>query len=157
MLVKIDKIKTNPKNPRLIKDEKYEQLKKSIKEFPQMLKLREIIVDENMVILGGNMRYKACKELGIKEVEIKIAENLTEEQKKEFIVKDNVGYGEWNWDMIANEWDADQVTGWGLDLLVSTEQDIDFDNIKSTEDRKKEFKEQLVTCPHCEGKFNIQV
>jgi hypothetical protein len=112
--VKINSIKTNPKNPRLIKDDKFKKLVKSIKEFPQMLELRPIVVDENNIILGGNMRYKACIEAGLKEIFILKAEDLTEQQKNEFIVKDNVGFGEWDWDILANEWDTDKLQDWGL-------------------------------------------
>lgn len=114
--VKISEVKNNPKNPRLIKDDKFRKLVKSIQEFPQMLELRPIVVDENNIVLGGNMRLKACKEAGLKEVYIVKADNLTEQQKDEFIVKDNVGFGEWDWDMLANEWDVDQLTEWGLDV-----------------------------------------
>ena len=116
--VKINAIKTNPKNPRLIKDDKFKKLVKSIQEFPQMLELRPIVVDENNIILGGNMRYKACIEAGLKEVYILKAEDLTEQQKDEFIVKDNVGFGEWDWNILANEWDTEKLTDWGLDLPV---------------------------------------
>ena len=116
--VKISEVKTNPKNPRLIKDDKFRKLVKSIEEFPQMLELRPIVVDENNIVLGGNMRLKACKEAGLKEVFIVRAENLTELQKDEFIVKDNVGFGEWDWDMLANEWDTEKLDEWGLDLPV---------------------------------------
>jgi hypothetical protein len=118
MLVDISKVKGNTNNPRIIKDDKFKKLVKSIKEFPEMLELRPIVVDENMIVLGGNMRLKACIEAGLKEVHITIADNLTEEQKKEFIVKDNVGFGEWDWDMIANEWDTDLLEDWGLDLPI---------------------------------------
>jgi ParB-like chromosome segregation protein Spo0J len=114
--VKISAIKSNPNNPRLIKDDKFHKLVKSIKEFPQMLELRPIVVNDEMVILGGNMRHKACIEAGLKEVTIVKAKDLTEEQQKEFIIKDNVGFGEWDWDILANEWDADELTEWGLDV-----------------------------------------
>jgi hypothetical protein len=116
--VKINSIKTNPKNPRLIKDDKFKKLVNSIKEFPQMLELRPIVVDENNIILGGNMRHKACIEAGLKEVYIVQAKDLTEQQKDEFIVKDNVGFGEWDWNILANEWDTDKLTDWGLSLPV---------------------------------------
>ena len=116
--VKLSEIKPNPKNPRLIKDEKFKKLVQSIKDFPQMLELRPIVVDENNVILGGNMRFKALKEAGYKEVSIVKANDLTEEQKDEFIVKDNVGFGEWDWDSLANEWDVEKLDEWGLDLPV---------------------------------------
>lgn len=116
--VKLSEIKPNPNNPRLIKDEKFKKLVKSIKDFPQMLELRPIVVDENNIILGGNMRYKALKEAGYSEVSIVRANDLTSEQKDEFIVKDNVGFGEWDWDTLANEWQVDKLEEWGLDLPI---------------------------------------
>ena len=128
--VKINAIKTNPKNPRLIKDDKFKKLVKSIKEFPQMLELRPIVVDENNIILGGNMRYKACIEAGLKEIYILKAEDLTEQQKDEFIVKDNVGFGEWDWDVLANEWDTDKLQDWGLDLPL----DVSVQELEAEED-----------------------
>ena len=117
--VKIGEVKTNPNNPRIIKDDKFKKLVKSIKEFPQMLELRPIVVNAEMIVLGGNMRLKACKEAGLKEVPIIMADELTEEQQKEFIVKDNVGFGEWDWDILANEWEALQLDEWGLDLPIN--------------------------------------
>lgn len=115
-IVKIEKVLPNPSNPRIIKDDKFKKLVKSIQEFPQMLELRPIVVDANMVVLGGNMRLKACKAAGLKEVPIVIADNLTEEQQAEFIIKDNVGFGEWDWELLANQWDADSLVEWGLDV-----------------------------------------
>jgi len=106
----------NPTNPRIIKDDKFKKLVKSIQEFPQMLELRPIVVDSNMVVLGGNMRLKACIASGLKEVPIIVADQLTDEQKGEFIIKDNVGFGEWDWDLLANEWDVEALTDWGLDV-----------------------------------------
>ena len=114
--VPINTVKANPNNPRIIKDDKFAKLVKSINEFPQMLNLRPIVVNDDMVVLGGNMRLKACKEAGLKEIPIIKASELTEQQQKEFIVKDNVGYGEWDWDDLANNWDADELTEWGLDI-----------------------------------------
>lgn len=114
--VHISKIIPNKDNPRIIKDVKFEKLVKSIKEFPDMLEKRPIVVDENMIVLGGNMRLKACQAAGLTEIWIDIAEGWTEEQKKEFIVKDNVGFGEWDWDILANEWDVKQLDDWGMDL-----------------------------------------
>ena len=114
--VPINTVKTNPNNPRIIKDDKFAKLVKSINEFPQMLNLRPIVVNDDMVVLGGNMRLKACKEAGLKEIPIIKASELTEQQQKEFIVKDNVGYGEWDWDDLANNWDVDELTEWGLDI-----------------------------------------
>jgi hypothetical protein len=114
--VKISEIKNNTNNPRIIKDDKFKKLVKSIKEFPQMLEKRPIVVDETMMVLGGNMRLKACLEAGLKEVWIDVAEGWTEDQKKEFIIKDNVGFGEWDWDTLANEWDIEMLEDWGLDV-----------------------------------------
>lgn len=141
MLVDISKVKGNTNNPRIIKDDKFKKLVKSIKDFPEMLELRPIVVDEDMIVLGGNMRLKACIEAGLKEVHITVADNLTEEQKKEFIVKDNVGFGEWDWDMIANEWDTNKLRDWGLDLILTDDDleemknpnNIDTENIFATE------------------------
>lgn len=119
--VKISEVKVNPNNPRIIKDDKFSKLVTSIKEFPEMLDIRPIVVNSDMVILGGNMRYKACKEAGLKEIPIIIADNLTEEQQKEFLIKDNVSGGEWDWDILANEWDSEQLEEWGLDLPKNKE------------------------------------
>ncbi len=114
--VKIQEVKLNPNNPRLIKDDKFAKLVKSIQELPQMLEIRPIVVNADMVVLGGNMRLKACKEAGLKEVPIIIADNLTEEQQREFLIKDNVSGGEWDFEMLANEWDVEQLEDWGLDI-----------------------------------------
>lgn len=113
---KISEVKANPNNPRIIKDDKFKKLVQSIKDFPEMLNLRPIVVNADMVVLGGNMRLKACKEAGLKEVPIIKAEDLTEDQQREFIIKDNVGFGEWDWDEIANNWDAEQLEDWGLNV-----------------------------------------
>jgi hypothetical protein len=115
-LVKLSEIKPNTSNPRTIKDVKFKQLVQSIKDFPEMLQLRPIVVDEEMVILGGNMRFAACKDAGLSEVYIIKATALTEQQKQEFIIKDNVGFGEWDWDILANEWNTDDLLNWGLEL-----------------------------------------
>lgn len=112
----INEIKPNPNNPRIIKDNKFKQLVKSIQDFPQMLELRPIVIDENNMVLGGNMRLKACIEAGLKDVPVKQAKDLTEEQKKEFMVKDNIGFGEWDWDLLANEFDTEEIGEWGLDI-----------------------------------------
>jgi DNA modification methylase len=115
-LIKLNKIKFNSNNPRTIKDVKFKKLVNSIKEFPEMLEKRPIVVDENLMVLGGNMRTKACKEAGLKEVWVDVVDNWSDEQKKEFIIKDNSGFGEWDWDVLANEWDVDKLNDWGLDL-----------------------------------------
>jgi len=116
-LINIQEVIPNENNPRFIKDYKFKKLVKSIKEFPQMLKLRPIVVNSDMVVLGGNMRLKACKEAGLKEVYILVANELTKEQEREFIVKDNVGFGEWDWDLLANDWNSQQVSDWGLTVV----------------------------------------
>ena len=115
-LTKISAIKANPNNPRIIKDDKFAKLVTSIKEFPKMLELRPIVVNDDMIVLGGNMRLKACKEAGLKEVPVIKASELTEAEQREFIIKDNVGFGEWDMEMLANEWNAEELADWGLDL-----------------------------------------
>lgn len=116
LTVPINEVKSNPNNPRIIKDDKFKKLVASIKELPQMLELRPIVVNEDMIVLGGNMRLKACKEAGLKEIPIIKASELNEEQQRAFIIKDNVGFGEWDWDALANEWDTEQLEEWGLDI-----------------------------------------
>jgi len=137
-LKKIADIKLNPNNPRLIKDEKFKKLVQSIKDFPEMLDIRPIVVNKDMIILGGNMRYRACKEAGIKEIPV-IITDLSEEKQREFLIKDNTSGGEWDWDMLANEWDTDELDAWGLDLPVfdikdegTTEMEDLSDKIKSS-------------------------
>ena len=115
-VVELKKILSNPNNPRIIKDDKYRKLLRSIQEFPKMLWARPIVVDDNYMVLGGNMRLKACKEAGLKEVPVQIALNWTQEEKNEFVIKDNLNYGEWNYDDLANEWDATQLSEWGMDI-----------------------------------------
>lgn len=121
MKVKITEIKTNPDNPRLIKDNKFKKLVQSIKEFPEMLEKRPIVVDENMMILGGNMRFKASQELGLKELHVIKAEGWTDKQKKQFVIKDNVNYGEWDWDILANAWENTELNEWGLQVWQTNE------------------------------------
>jgi hypothetical protein len=113
---KISKVKPNPNNPRIIKDDKFEKLVRSIKEFPKMLEIRPIVVNDDMIVLGGNMRLKACKEAGLKEVPIIKASELTEEEQKQFIIKDNVSGGEWDWEALAVDWNAGELEEWGLDV-----------------------------------------
>ena len=107
MIQKISQLKPNPNNPRFIKDEKFKKLVQSIKDFPEMLKIRPIVINLEKIVLGGNMRLKAAVDAGLKEVPVVIAD-LTKEQEKEFIIKDNIGFGQWDWDIIANEWDTDK-------------------------------------------------
>jgi ParB-like chromosome segregation protein Spo0J len=123
-LVKITEVKVNPNNPRLIKDDKFKKLVQSIKDFPEMLNIRSIVVNQDMIILGGNMRYKACKEAGLKEIPV-IITDLTEAQQREFLIKDNTSGGEWDWEVLANEWNAEQLADWGLDI-PSFATDVDY-------------------------------
>jgi len=143
--VKISKVKGNPDNPRIIKNDKFKKLVKSIQEFPEMLKLRPIVVDEDMMVLGGNMRLKASKDAGLKEVWIEVAEGLTEEQKKEFIVKDNVGFGEWEWDMLANEWDSSKLDEWGFDTWQNIDDIETSDEFTLPDGDKEPFQQQTYT------------
>lgn len=130
--VKISDVKVNPNNPRLIKDDKFAKLVKSIQDFPEMLEIRPIVINSDMVVLGGNMRLKACKEAGIKEIPVIIADNLTEEQQREFLIKDNVSGGEWDWNILANEWDAEQLTDWGVDIPdFSIEEELEQKDLSS--------------------------
>jgi ParB-like chromosome segregation protein Spo0J len=121
--VPIGSIKPNPSNPRTIRDERFHKLVQSIKDFPEMLELRPIVTDADRVVLGGNMRLKACKAAGLKTVPVVVADHLTEAQRREFIVKDNVGFGDWDWDALANEWDAGELAAWGLDLPDTSDEE----------------------------------
>lgn len=130
-MIKLSKIKPNPNNPRLVKDDKFFKLVESIKEFGEkMMPLRPMVIDENNILLGGNMRYKALKELGYKEVPdnwVKQANDLTEEEKRQFIIKDNVGFGAWDWDILANAWDGKELEDWGLDIPnFDAMEDVDY-------------------------------
>ncbi len=144
---KVSEVKANPNNPRIIKDDKFKKLVQSIKDFPEMLELRPIVVNNDGIVLGGNMRLKACKEAGLKEVPVIKASELTEEQQKEFIIKDNVGFGEWDWEDLANNWDAEELTDWGLDLPIlkldvdysEKNQEIDIDSLDETMTIKLNF------------------
>tara|TARA_A100001201_G_scaffold47679_4_gene47837 strand:- start:2897 stop:3490 length:594 start_codon:yes stop_codon:yes gene_type:complete len=132
--IEISKIKENNNNPRFINKDKFNQLVKSIKKFPEMLEKRPLVVDENNIVLGGNMRLKALKKAGIKKVWIDVAKNWSEDQKKEFIIKDNLGYGEWDFDILANEWDLEQLDDWGLDVpYVEDEEDNEEPEIEFSE------------------------
>ena len=172
MKLPINKIKSNPNNPRLIKDDKFKKLVQSLKDFPIMAKkLRKVVIDENNMILGGNMRFKAIKEAGMKEVYVeyftredaeennRLAKELYseyvdktyEEQCREFVVKDNVSGGEWDWDILANEWDVEELNDWGLDLPswdndqnVDTNKEIDVEGLLS---------ENAIVCPRCKFEF----
>lgn len=137
-------LKPNPDNPRIIKDEKFAKLVNSIKEFPEMLKIRPLVVNADMVVLGGNMRLKACQAAGLSEVPVILASDLTPEQQREFIIKDNVSFGEWEWETLANEWDAEELVDWGLDLPVMDEiAEVDFANLPDGD--KPDFEQMTFT------------
>jgi hypothetical protein len=130
---KISEVKLNPNNPRLIKDDKFKKLVQSIKDFPEMLSIRPIVVNKDMIILGGNMRFRACKEAGITEIPV-IVTDLPEDKQREFLIKDNTSGGEWDWDLLANEWDNEELVEWGLDVWTQqmdvnemTESDINIE------------------------------
>lgn len=139
-LTPIKKIKLNPDNPRVIRDDKFQQLVKSIQEFPKMLHLRPIVVNKSMVVLGGNQRLKACIEAGLKEVPILIADELTKEEQSRFIIQDNVGFGEWDTAQLKEEWGEAQLAEWGLDIDFSLE--IDYSD-KNKEINVVEFSDQM--------------
>jgi len=152
MKLKINELKPNLSNPRIIKESKFKKLVKSIKDFPEMLELRPIIVDEDMTILGGNMRYKASVEAGLKEVHVKVAKGLNKKQKEEFIVKDNVGFGEWDWSILANEWDNTKLGDWGMDVWqpqesISNETDYSINSLDEKLGRFLDAKIKNITIP----------
>jgi hypothetical protein len=172
MKVKISEIKSNPNNPRVIKDTKFEKLVKSIKEFPDMLSVRPIVVNKDMVVLGGNMRLKAMKEAGYKDAIIQIVD-WTEEQQKEFIVKDNLSYGDWDWQELISVWDKTELGEWGVDLNANFEfqpninptsqyNEITESDINKTSDGmnsviQDQRKEHEVICPHCASIFKVTI
>ena len=132
--VKVGTLNVNPTNPRLIKNDKFKKLVKSIKDFPEMLEYRPIVINEDNVILGGNMRYKAAVDAGLKEVHILKVKNLSKKKQEEFIIKDNASFGDWDWDILANIWDNQKLNEWGIDVWQPEEQidysvldDIDLD------------------------------
>ena len=145
-LINIQEVRPNENNPRFIKDYKFKKLVKSIKSFPEMLKLRPIVVNKDMVVLGGNMRLKACKEAGLKEVWVLKADDLTEEQQREFIVKDNVGFGEWDWDVLGNEWNTQQLEDWGMEIIgFDVNEDDLTDEFSLPDGDKAPFQQQTYT------------
>jgi hypothetical protein len=164
MKVKISQIKANSKNPRIIKDDKFKKLVQSIREFPEMLEKRPLVcftdIDGKYVVLGGNMRLKAAQEVGLKELPIVLADDWTQEQRDEFLIKDNVGFGEWDWDQLANEWDADKLDQWGLDVpnfdtepfgddLIGDEKNkpatmkITFENVEQLQEAENDIRELI--------------
>lgn len=156
-IVKISEVKPNPKNPRVIKDGKFQKLVKSIQEFPDMLNKRPLIVftdvDGKYVVLGGNMRLKALNELKFKEIPVIIADEWTEEQKHEFLIKDNVGFGEWDWDSLANEWEVKKLEDWGLNVPNYENTDIDLDAFFEEDNTEKEEKFKI-TLEYSEEDYN---
>lgn len=138
--LKIEELKPNPNNPRIISDDKFKKLVKSIKEFPEMLELRPIVINEDNVVLGGNMRLKALKEAGIKEVPVIKASDLTEEQQNEFIIKDNVGYGDWDWSVLEKQYDDSTLLDWGIELPEFNLEGLDYAVLdEADEDLDKEL------------------
>jgi hypothetical protein len=133
--VKIEEVKPNPNNPRIITDDKFKKLVKSVKEFPKMLELRPIVVNEDMVVLGGNMRLKAYKEAGIKEIPIIKAVDLTPEEEKEFIIKDNVGYGDWDWSALEGQYDDNTLLDWGVELPEFNLDNLDYGILDEDEEQ----------------------
>jgi ParB-like chromosome segregation protein Spo0J len=142
----IAEIKSNPKNPRVIKDEKFAKLVQSLKDFPEMLEKRPLVcftdTDGKLVVLGGNMRLKAAKEIGLKELPVIIADDWTEEQKAQFLIKDNVGFGEWNWDELQSDWDVEQLADWGLDIPSQFE--VEMEETDLSDKIKSEFKIEVI-------------
>jgi ParB-like chromosome segregation protein Spo0J len=130
MKIKVSQLKTNPNNPRVIRDQQFKKLVKSIKDFPEMLAVRKLVCTPDFVVLGGNMRLKALQEAGIKEVDVEIV-NWDESQQKQFIIKDNLSYGEWDWEMLANEWDFTELSDWGMNTAL-------FNDAERIEDITKE-------------------
>lgn len=153
MNIAISRLKANPSNPRVLRDDKFMKLKNSIRDFPDMLNKRPIVAvtdtDGKLMVLGGNMRLRACQDLGMKEVPVILADEWTEEQRREFIIKDNVGFGEWDWDQLANEWDAGQLSDWGLDVPKMP----DFDPVSMDEQPRLDEKTPI-TCPKCGNEFS---
>ena len=168
-------LRVNDTNPRYIREDKLNDLTRSLKEAPWMLKLRPIVVDETNTILGGNMRYQAAKQAGMEKLPVVQAKDLTEAQKQEFLIKDNVNFGEWDWDILANEWEPTNLNDWGLDVWDATESfqpnfDPEQGNNFMSEDDMEKAKAKLnsglskggdeglkdVTCPHCGEEFSIE-
>ena len=143
--MKLKDIKPNPNNPRVLRDEKFQKLKQSITEFPKMLSLRPMVIDENNVVLGGNMRLRALQELGFTDIEeawVKRSSDLTEDEKKRFIIADNVSFGEWDWDTLANDWEVVDLEAWGLEI-PQFDRPEDFDEDFSLPEGDKEPFQQM--------------
>jgi len=148
--MKLSEIKLNPNNPRVIKDDRFKKLVKSISEFPKMMSLRPIVINADNIVLGGNMRLKALKELGYKDIPdewVKRAEDLTEEETRRFIIADNVGFGEHDWEMLANEWNVEELSEWGLDMPT-----FEVENETDYSDKNKE-----VDTDFADQKYNFKL
>lgn len=139
-IVKINSIRKNPKNPRIIKDTKFKLLVESIKEFPEMLTIRPVVVNKDGIILAGNMRHKASIEAGLNEIPI-MRVDLTPDKENEFLIKDNASFGEWDWEVLANEWDIEELSHWGIDLPIfaESEEELTDDSPKITKKISFEF------------------
>jgi len=141
-LEKIYKLRKHPENPRVIKDAKFQLLVDSIKDFPEMLEKRPLVVNEDLQVLGGNMRLRAAQEAGLKEIWIDVAEGWSINKQNEFIIKDNSNFGDWDWDVLANSWEVNDLKDWGLNMPVMFEGDLDFDTERTETDNK-------LKCDHC--------
>ena len=145
--MKLSSLKYQKANPRIIKDERFYKLKKSIEEFPKMLELRPMIYNPStMEVMGGNMRLKALRELGHKDIPdnwIKSAESLTEDERKRFIIVDNVGFGEWDWNILEDDWDSEELTDWGLELDGFEDVEEDHELKEDDTDLSDELKESF--------------
>jgi len=133
--MKLSNIRVNPNNPRICKDEKFQKLVNSIREFPKMMELRPMVVNSDNIVLGGNMRLKALKELGYKDIPdewVKSAKDLTEDEARRFIIADNVGFGEHDWEVLKNEWDVNELNEWGLEIP-------DFDDVELSDEFGEDF------------------
>ena len=148
--VKLSKVKLNPDNPRRISERDMDRLVKSLQEFPDMMKLREIVVDETMTVIGGNMRVLALRKMGIQEATAKICKGLTADQKREFVIKDNAAFGEWDMDALANGWSDLPLADWGVDLPADWLKEIPVENKSIDEEGMTDTKNE---CPSCGFKW----
>ena len=146
-MLKLSSLKANPSNPRIIKDDKFKKLVASLEQFPEMMEKRPMVcvtdVDGKIYPLGGNMRLRAIQQLGMKEIPdtwVAMADDWTEEKRKEFTIKDNVGFGEWNWDELANEWDSELLEDWGLDVWQAPVE-VDYSLLEGSEDIDDQIKD----------------
>ena len=157
--MKLSDIHPNPDNPRIIRDEKFQKLKRSIEEFPKMMALRPMVVDAAGMLLGGNMRLRALQDLGFKEIPdswVRRAEELTEDEKRRFIIVDNVGFGEWEWDTLANEWDTEELEAWGLDVPgFESESEMDYSDKNKEVDVEGFEDEMIIKLKYTEDEYRI--